>query len=66
MTRSDGTGPADAPLGLASLERQFVAHGRDPDGRDPGCTTGARLAAEMRRAGMTRSLSGLAKGNFNT
>ena len=36
VTRSDGTGPADAPFGLASLERQFVAHGRDPDGRDPG------------------------------
>ena len=40
VTRSDGTGPADAPFGLASLERQFVAHGRDPDGRDP-----ARLVA---------------------
>ena len=44
VTRSDGTGPADAPFGLASLERQFVAHGRDPDGRDP-----ARLGRKMTR-----------------
>ena len=60
VTRSDGTGPADAPFGLASLERQFVAHGRDPDGRDP-----ARRSCKMTRHDAL-TLGSEAKGNFNT